>query len=93
MTTKGLRHIQMCNNAVREAMQSNFVEVCHVGGEINLANILTKEDKDSHHFLTVCDNLLSPPPEAAAKRMTVSAGDILRLHHCLRLAYVDPTYT
>ena len=30
MTTKGIRHLQMCNNAVREDLQTNFARVKHV---------------------------------------------------------------
>jgi hypothetical protein len=45
-TTKGLRHIQMKENLVRENIASNFVNVRHVDGKVNLADIFTKEMKD-----------------------------------------------
>jgi len=35
-TTKGLRHIQMRENRVRENVHNNFIEVCHIDGKINL---------------------------------------------------------
>jgi hypothetical protein len=45
-TTKGLHHIQMHENMVRENIVSNFVTICHVNGKLNLADIFTKEMKD-----------------------------------------------
>ena len=44
-TTKGLRHITIRENAIREAMQQNIVNVKHIAGNVNLANIFTKEIK------------------------------------------------
>ena len=35
MTTKGLRHLQMRKNAIREAVQTNFARVNHVLGKVN----------------------------------------------------------
>ena len=35
MTTKGLRHLKMRKNAVREAVQTNFARVKHVSGNVN----------------------------------------------------------
>jgi len=46
MTTKGLRHIQIRENAVREAVQRGDITV-----ELNLADLFTKEDKDTNHFI------------------------------------------
>eukprot|EP00957_Ditylum_brightwellii_P207096 15351437-Ditylum_brightwellii.AAC.1 len=51
----------MRENAVQEAVQTNFVTVEHVGGKINLSNIFMKEDRDKHHYLTVRDHLICPP--------------------------------
>ena len=60
-TTKGLRHVQVRENAVRESVQSDFVRIEHVAGKLNLADLFTKEHKDDNHFLTLCDQILSPP--------------------------------
>jgi hypothetical protein len=57
MTTRGLRHIQMRENAVREQVQLGFVTVEHIGGQHNLADSFTKEEKNDDHFIT-CRNLL-----------------------------------
>ena len=43
MTTKGLRHIQIRENAIREAVQNKFVNVQHIAGAVNLADLFTKE--------------------------------------------------
>eukprot|EP00957_Ditylum_brightwellii_P115070 8776412-Ditylum_brightwellii.AAC.1 len=62
MTSKGLRHIQMQENVICEVMQMGFASIEHVNGKINLSDIFTKEDKDTAHFLTLQDILMSPTP-------------------------------
>ena len=57
MTTRGLRHIQMRENAVREQVQLGLITVEHIGGKHNLADSFTKEEKNNDHFIT-CRNLL-----------------------------------
>jgi hypothetical protein len=54
-TSKGLRHIQMRENRVRENIASQFVRICHIDGKINLADVLTKEMKDTSHFVEIRD--------------------------------------
>jgi hypothetical protein len=58
--TKGLRHIQMKENRVRENIQSQFIKICHVNGKINLADLFTKEMKDTGHFVELRDLMLRP---------------------------------
>jgi hypothetical protein len=48
-TSKGLHHIQMREN--RENIASKFVTICHVDGKHNMADIFTKEMKDTAHFV------------------------------------------
>jgi len=50
-TMKGLRHIQMKENHVRENVSNNFVRICHVEGKTNLVDLFTKEIKDTAHFV------------------------------------------
>ncbi len=57
--TKGLRHIQMHENCIRENIASNFILVCHVDGKLNLADIFTKEMKDTGHFVELRDVIMS----------------------------------
>ena len=52
-TTKGLRHIQMRENAIRESILNEFADVKHVEGKVNLADLFTKEDKDPAHFISI----------------------------------------
>jgi hypothetical protein len=54
-TSKGLHHIQMKENHVRENIAARFVHVQHVEGKINLADIFTKEMKDTAHFVELRD--------------------------------------
>ncbi len=58
-TTKGLRHIQIRENAVRELVQSGFITVKHIEGKVNLSDMFTKEDKDAEHFIGIRDVVLS----------------------------------
>ena len=53
MTTKGPRHLPMRKNAVRESKQTNFARVKHVSGKLNLSYIITKEDIDRSHYITI----------------------------------------
>ncbi len=57
-TTKGLRHIQMRENMVRENVENKFVSVQHVGGKFNTADLFTKEMKDIAHFVELRDLIL-----------------------------------
>jgi hypothetical protein len=45
-TNKGMKE-----NHVRENIASNFVQICHVAGKVNLADIFMKEMKDTNHFV------------------------------------------
>jgi hypothetical protein len=63
-TSKGLRHIQMRENRIRENIASKFVSICHIDGKLNLADVFTKEMKDTSHFVEIrdlfmCQRLLS----------------------------------
>ena len=62
MTSKGLRYIQMRENAVREQVQAKFIDVNHIEGRLNPSDIFTKEDRDVSHFTACTDVLLSDPP-------------------------------
>ena len=43
LSTKGLRHIQIRENAVRESIQRGFINVEHIKGELNLSDLFTKD--------------------------------------------------
>ena len=57
-TSKGLRHIQIKENAVRENIQNKNITVSHIEGKINIADIFTKEDKDHNHYIEMRNKLL-----------------------------------
>jgi len=57
-TSKGLRHIQMKENHVRENIVSDFVSIQHIEGKLNLADIFTKEMKDVSHFVKLRDVIM-----------------------------------
>ena len=59
MTTKGLRHVQIRENAVRESVINSDVDIKHIAGEINLADMFTKEDRDQRHFITIRDTVMT----------------------------------
>ena len=62
MSTKGIRYIQIRENAVREQVQNDFIDVKHIAGRLNNSDIFTKEDKDVAHFQACRDTLCTPPP-------------------------------
>ena len=63
-TTRSIRHIQLRENAIREAVQNGTISVHHVPGTSNPSDILTKEDRDPTHYTTLRDCVVSPLPIA-----------------------------
>jgi hypothetical protein len=57
-TSKGLRHIQMKENHVRENIASDFISIQHIEGKLNLADIFTKKMKDVSHFVELRDIIM-----------------------------------
>ena len=57
--TKRLRHINMRHVAIRDAIQAKEVVVHHIPGNVNPADLLTKEHRDVGHFQELC-NILVP---------------------------------
>ena len=47
ITTKGIKHLNLRENKVREAQASEQVLVTHIPGTLNSSNLLTKELKDA----------------------------------------------
>ena len=58
-TTKGIRHIQIRENGIRE--NAHLIDIRHVAGKINPADLLSKEDKDTQHFVYFRDKLVPQP--------------------------------
>ena len=59
MTTKGLRHIQIRENSIRESIQKDFISVKHIPGKLNLSDMFTKEEKSPQHFITIRDVVMT----------------------------------
>ena len=60
-TTRTIRHIQLRDNAVRESIQRKHIQIEHIPGSENIADIFTKEDKDKEHFCKLRDRIVNPP--------------------------------
>jgi hypothetical protein len=74
MTSKAARHIELRENSVREWVQDNTLNVVHVPGKINPADIFTKEMRDGVHFRRLRDSFMS--------RLSDFLNDsILAIHH------------
>jgi 5-deoxy-D-glucuronate isomerase len=62
MTTKGLRHITIKENATKESIGNRTISIHQVTGNINIADIFTKEMKDVTHFIELRDMLVVSLP-------------------------------
>jgi hypothetical protein len=59
-STKGMCHLNIRENAVREAQLMQEVFISHISGTCNPADIFTKEFKSDCTFGSLLDLLLSP---------------------------------
>jgi hypothetical protein len=59
MTSKAARHIELRVNSYREWVQDKTLQVEHVSGKINPADIFTEEMRDGAHFRCVRDSFMS----------------------------------
>ena len=50
MTSKKIWYMELQENSVREWVQDKVLNVLHVPGRVNLADIFTKEMRDGAHF-------------------------------------------
>ena len=75
MTTKGLRHIQIRQNAIREAVQSKLVNINHIKGAINLADLFTKEQKDVNHFILLRNTIMTNMEDIHMKTNTTNIAN------------------
>ena len=65
-TTKGMKHVNLRDNCVREAVSLKELLVSHIAGKINPADLFTKELRDGSHFRRVRDSFMCPRPDSAA---------------------------
>lgn len=59
MTSKGVRHMSLKDNSVREYVDEELIDVVHVAGKCNPADIFTKEMKDGAQFRRIRDSFMS----------------------------------
>ena len=59
MTSKAAHHIELRENSVREWVQNKTIDIEHVSGKINPADIFTKEMRDGMHFRRLRDSFMS----------------------------------
>ena len=59
-TTRTIRHIQLRDNAVRENVRRKLIDIQHIPGATNIADIFTKEDRDKNHFISLREKILFP---------------------------------
>jgi hypothetical protein len=59
MTSNAARHIELCKNSVCKWVQDNILNVKHVSGKLNPADIFTKEIRDGAHFRQLRDSFMS----------------------------------
>ncbi len=65
-------NIQTRENRIRENIISQFVSIQHVHGKINLADIFTKDMKDTTHFVELQDMFMCPRLRGIAGYVYVS---------------------
>ena len=74
-TTKGLRHVQIRENAVRESVAMGLIAINHIEGKKNPSDIFTKEDKDTEHFIKVRNSIMSGSTEMVDTASTKEISD------------------
>jgi hypothetical protein len=74
MTSKAARHIELCENLVREWVQDKALKVIHVAGKTNLADIFTKEMRDGSHFWCLRNSFM-------CHLMDFLSALVLAIHH------------
>ena len=57
--TKKMRHVNIREVAVRNAIKHGELTLSHIPGELNPADLFTKEMKDKRHFLLLRAGLMS----------------------------------
>ena len=62
MTSKGLRYIQIHENAVCEQIALGLIQPEHQSGDTNISDLCTKEEKSDSHFHSIANTLISPIP-------------------------------
>jgi hypothetical protein len=73
-STKGMRHVNIRESAVREARLFNEISVLHVPGECNPADLFTKEFKSDSTFWALRNLLLFYPSSLSSSVPCLDGG-------------------
>jgi len=57
-TTKGLRHLNIRDCAIRDSLHAGEIDLRHIAGKVNPSDIFTKEMRDTPHFCTLRDSFM-----------------------------------
>jgi hypothetical protein len=71
-----MRHMNIQNIAVRDAREHQEIDIQHIEGELNPADILTKEHGSGEKFISLCDVIVPLPPDGGCENpsKTVKTG-------------------
>jgi hypothetical protein len=58
MTSKKIQHMELRENSVREWVENKTLNVLHISGRVNPADIFTKEMRDGAHFWRLRDSFV-----------------------------------
>lgn len=78
--TKGLRYIQMQENAIREQYQIGQISILHIVGNINPSDMFTKGRKSTEHFQETRDSVMM-----TEEKFDITDDKSLPLHHTQRI--------
>ena len=57
-STKGMRHMNIRDCAIRDSLQASEIDIRHIDGRVNPSDIFTKEMRDTAHFCTLRDSFM-----------------------------------
>ena len=58
LTSKGIKHLNLCKNKIRKAQADEQVLVNHILGQLNSSDLLTKELKDAELYRQLGDTVM-----------------------------------
>ncbi|MGH3053511.1 MAG: Ty1/Copia family ribonuclease HI [Gaiellaceae bacterium] len=71
-SSKNTRHLNIRENCVREAIHEFWeIEIKHIPGKVNPADLFTKEHKSVEEFMTLRDSFMSPGLDGGCCDVTV----------------------
>ena len=73
-STKGMRHMNIRDCAVRDSVQKSEINMLHIPGILNPSDIFTKEMRDGKHFRTLRDSFMMTVERFRAFTVTASAA-------------------